>query len=111
MVHGTGWMRKKGRGGTRCPKGVFRNRGKMEENRYSLVAGKSRVERAEREGVRGRGAGGVETPPVERGRFVRTHTEVHAHMLSWPAYMHTCDTRMYTHIHRYTHRFTRPSDV
>lgn len=34
--------------GTRCPKGVFRNRGKMEENRYSLVAGKSRVERAER---------------------------------------------------------------
>lgn len=34
--------------GTRCPKGVFRNRGKMEENRYSLVAGKSRAERAER---------------------------------------------------------------
>lgn len=37
-VHGGGW----------CPKGVFRNRGKMEENRYSLVAGKSRVERVER---------------------------------------------------------------
>lgn len=37
-----------GERGTRCPKGVFRNRGKMEENRYSLVAGKSRVERAER---------------------------------------------------------------
>ena len=41
---GRGW----GNGGGRCPKGVFRNRGKMEENRYSLVAGKSRVERAER---------------------------------------------------------------
>ena len=40
-------MSGRGRGG-RCPKGVFRNRGKMEENRYSLVAGKSRVERAER---------------------------------------------------------------
>lgn len=39
-------------GGGWCPKGVFRNRGKMEENRYSLVAGKSRVERAER-GCRG----------------------------------------------------------
>lgn len=37
-----------------APKGVFRNRGKMEENRYSLVAGKSRVERAER----GRTGGG-----------------------------------------------------
>lgn len=35
-------------GGGWCPKGVFRNQGKMEENRYSLVAGKSRVERAER---------------------------------------------------------------
>jgi len=46
-----------GKGGTLCPKGVFRNRGKMEENRYSLVAGKSRVERAERR--RGeQGAGG-----------------------------------------------------
>lgn len=38
-----------------CPKGVFRNRGKMEENRYSLVAGKSRVERAERGRTGGRG--------------------------------------------------------
>lgn len=29
---------------------------------------------------RGReGDGGVETPPVERGRFVRTHTEAHAY--------------------------------
>jgi len=64
---------------TRCPKGVFRNRGKMEENRYSLVAGKSRVERAERGRTGGGGGEGVETPPVERGRFVRTHTEAHAH--------------------------------
>lgn len=50
VLHETGWMRGRGDGGggTRCPKGVFRNRGKMEENRYSLVAGKSRVERAER---------------------------------------------------------------
>lgn len=49
---------KRERGETRCPKGVFRNRGKMEENRYSLVAGKSRVERAER-GRTGAGGGGV----------------------------------------------------
>lgn len=44
---------------TRCPKGVFRNRGKMEENRYSLVAGKSRVERAERGRNGGRRGKGV----------------------------------------------------
>lgn len=44
-----------GQGRTQCPKGVFRNRGKMEENRYSLVAGKSRVERAKRGRTRGGG--------------------------------------------------------
>lgn len=49
----------------------------MEENRYSLVAGKSRVERAKR--GRTRGEGNVETPPLERGRVVRTHTEAHAY--------------------------------
>lgn len=65
-----------GQGRMQCPKGVFRNRGKMEENRYSLVAGKSRVERAKR--GRTRGEGNVETPPLERGRVVRTHTETHA---------------------------------
>lgn len=81
------------RGWTRCPKGVFRNRGKMEENRYSLVAGKLRVERAKR----GR-KGASETPPVERGRFVRTHTEAHA-------YTHVCPhTLTYTYASvKYTH--------
>lgn len=69
--------RERRQGRTRCPKGVFRNRGKMEENRYSLVAGKSRVERAKR--GRMRGEGNVETPPLERGRVVRTHTKAHAY--------------------------------
>lgn len=69
----------------------------MEENRYSLVAGKSRVERAER-GRTGEGGEGVETPPVERGRFVRTHTEAHAHTRAFALYTH-----------KYVHRVVRPS--
>ena len=85
-----------GGGETRCPKGVFRNRGKMEENRYSLVAGKSRVERAKR-GRTGAGGEDVETPPVERGRFVRTHTEAHVH------------TRAFILKHISTYTVVRPS--
>lgn len=59
----------------------------MEENRYSLVAGKSRVERAEREREC------AETPPVERGRFVCIHTEAHAHSRGFHTRAHT---RAYT---------------
>lgn len=98
------WCSEESRGGreTRCPKGVFRNRGKMEENRYSLVAGKSRVERAER-GRNGGGdeAGDVETPLVERGRFVRTHTEAHAHPRAFAL--------RHTHTHEHVHGIVRPS--
>lgn len=78
-----GWQWCSEKGGTRCPKGVFRNRGKMEENRYSLVAGKSRVERAKR-GCREKGGEGYRNSTgwkreirAHPYRGVRTHSRIY----------------------------------
>lgn len=63
-------------GGGWCPKGVFRNRGKMEENRYSLVAGKSRVERAERGR---RGDSGARKREIRARSQACAHTRARTH--------------------------------